>query len=61
MNIIEPPGKLGILLSVSTLQAPDFSLNSSCAASTERLLEIIPNRTEERGGGCLHVGGGLID
>jgi hypothetical protein len=36
-------------------QAPDFSLRSSCAASTERLLEIIPYRTEERGGGCLPV------
>ncbi len=46
MNIIEPPGKLEILLSVSTLQAPDFSLRSSCAASKERLSEII--RAEQR-------------
>ncbi len=45
-DIIEPPGNPGILLSVPTLQAPDFSLRSSCAASTERLLEIIPYRTE---------------
>jgi hypothetical protein len=55
MNFIEPPGKLGILLSVATLQTPNFSLRSSCAATTERLLEIIPYRTEERGGGCLPV------
>ncbi len=55
MNIIEPPGKLGILLSVPTLYVPDFYLRSSCAASTERLSEIIPYRTEERGGGCLTV------
>jgi hypothetical protein len=40
---------------VSTLEAPDFSLRSSCAASTERLSEIIPYRTEEKGGGCLPV------
>ncbi len=32
INFIEPPGKFGILLSVSTLQAPDFSISSSCAA-----------------------------
>ena len=62
MNIIEPAGmlgillgKLGILLSVPTIKAPDFSLRSSCAANTERLLEIIPYRTEERGGSCLPV------
>jgi hypothetical protein len=29
--------------------------NNSRAASTERLLEIIPYRSEERGGNCLHV------
>ncbi len=40
---------------MSTLKAPDFSLRSSCEASTERILEIIPYRTEERGGGCLPV------
>ncbi len=55
MNIIEPPGKLGILLSGPPLQAPDFSLRSSYAASTEHLPEIIPYRTEERGGSCLSV------
>ncbi len=59
MNIIEPPGKLGVFLSVSTLQPPDFSPRSSCAASTERLPEIIPYRTEERGGSCLPVHTGV--
>ncbi len=43
------------IASVPTLQAPDFSLRISCAASTERLLEIIPYRTEETGGSCLPV------
>jgi hypothetical protein len=47
MNIIETADKLGILLSVPTLWAPDFSLRSSCAACTERLLEIIPYRNTE--------------
>jgi hypothetical protein len=55
MNIVEPAGKLEILLSVPTLYAPDFSLRSSFAASTERFLEIIPYRTEERGSSCLPV------
>jgi hypothetical protein len=55
MNIIEPPVKLSILLSGPTLKATDFSLRSSYAASTERLPEIIPYRTEERGGSCLPV------
>jgi hypothetical protein len=55
MNIIELPGNLGILLSVPTLYAPDFSLGSSCAANPERLLEIIPYRTEERGGVAAYL------
>jgi hypothetical protein len=49
MNFIEPPGKLGKLLSEATLQAPDFSLRSSCAASTERLLETIPYEQRREG------------
>jgi hypothetical protein len=55
MNIIDPPGKLGILLSVPTLYAPDFSLRSISAASTELFSEIFPYRTEYGGGGCLPV------
>ncbi len=46
MNIIEPAGKVGILRSVPTLETPDFSLRSSCPASTERLLELV--HTEQR-------------
>jgi hypothetical protein len=59
MNIIEPAGKLGILISVPTLRSPKFSPLSSCAASTEHLLEIIQYKTEERGGSCLPVGGSV--
>jgi hypothetical protein len=45
MNFIEPPGKLGILLSVPTLKAPDFYLRSSCAAVCNILKKL--SRTEQ--------------
>ena len=38
MSFIESQAKLGIMLSGPTLYAPDFSLRSTCAATTEGLL-----------------------
>ncbi len=45
-----------IAISANSLGTWFFSKEYSCAASTERLSEIIPYRTEETGGGCLPVG-----